>query len=434
MLRRLHNANRMPGAPRPPRRAAPWGSAAAAALALALLTPVMGILSGCEKAPAPPVWDNPFDPLGPEDGDPLHLRATSSDGTITLVWKQPQDLGIVEYAISRAEAVDGDWSNVALVAQSTAAENIHLVSNPTPTQVHWFRVQALDGDGNASAVAYATPAAVLLGPRVIINDGATTVASRFVTLKVVVSRGTTLLVAHGPGYANQSTHAAAAPGDTAVIALDAGTAAQGDSVRVRVVATDGDYTSLATVTKRRIDFSPDFGLQGGGTVVGSYTVALAVPPAGVAQMRFAADEAGLAAATWVPGAAAHSQLLWDEASPPQEVWGEFTGDFGISHTAHITVTQDQLDAAAFRLAVPEDRLVTTVDVQGVLTGRATQVRWSESLDLSAVPWVAHADTIDITLSPSAGRKTIYLQMRNDWATSAVLTDYVDLVVTGAAPE
>ncbi len=400
------------------------GLAAAALILAAAAGP-----GGCERAPEPPVWDNPFDPAGTLGGDPLRLVATAGAGTITLTWKQPQGLGIVEYAISRADAQGGPWSSLALVEHTTALDNVFLVNNPTPTQPHWFRVQALDARGNASAVDYATPAGVDLGPRVLLNDGAATVASRFVTMKVVVSRGTSLLVALGPDFATETAYPAAAPGDTAAIALTAPLAAQGDSVRVRVRVTDGAFTSAFTRARTRIDFSPEFTLQGGGTLAASRTVTLAVPAAGVVQMRFAPSEAALAGAGWLPGAATHTEQLLGPQTDAQEIWGEFAGDFGFSHTAHITVAPDTLAAAAFRLDLPENHVTTTAEVRGILTGKATLVRWSESPDLAAAPWVAHQDTLAITLSPGAGRKTIYLQMRNDWRDSPVLTDYADLVQT-----
>ena len=422
MSRRHQQADRSPR-----RRAAALlrlALAATALLAGATLGP-----AGCEQAPEPPVWDNPFDPDGPDGGDPLGLVASVGAGSITLAWNQPQGMGITQYAIGRSDDVAGPWTSLALVDHTTAAGNVHVVAEPTPTQAHWYRIQALDADGNASLVDYATPVRADLGPRVLLNDGAATLASRFVTMKVVVSRGTTLRVALGPDFATETEYPAAAAGDTAVIALAAPPAAQGDSVRVRVVATDGAFTSATTRARTRIDFSPEFALEGGGTLVGSRSVALAIPATGVEQMRFATTQDGLAAAAWVPGAATHVQELLGAAETPQEVWGEFAGDFGFPHVTHITVTPDTLATAGFHLALPEDHITTTREVQAILTGEATLVRWSESPDLAAAPWVAHQDTLDITLSPGAGQKTIYLQMRNDWRDSPILTDHAILVVT-----
>ncbi len=400
-----------------------------AALAVAAL--LVGGLSGCGRAPTPPTWDNPFDPLGPEGGDPLHLTVLPVGSTINLTWNQPQGMGIAEYAISHAVHPDSTWSSVTRVAHTTGVNNFFPYADATPTQWHWFRIQALKEDGTASLVSYATAAGTLLGPTVILNHGGTTVASRHLTVKVVVTRGTSLRVALGPAFATETTIAAAAPGDTATFALDAPTAAQGDTIKVRVRSVDGAYNSAATITRAKVDFAPHFTLAGGGTTVGSRTVSLAVPATGVDQMRFSATEAGLAAASWTAGAAAHTELLLGAATTAQAVWGEFAGDFGFHSTYHITVTPDLLTGASFHLVVPQDRLVTTPNLRGALVGKATLVRWSESADLSAAAWQAHADTLDITLSAGAGLKTIYLQMRNDWADSPVLTDYATLVLTGA---
>lgn len=399
---------------------------ALAALALALAA----CLGGCERAPDPPAWNNPFDPSGPDGGDPLQLRATAGNGLISLTWTQPQGMGIAQYAISRAVHPDSAFTSLALVDQTTALDNVYLWTDPAPTRSHWFRVQALDADGNASLASYAQLAGLTLGPRVILNHGAATLASRFVTAKVVVSRGTTLRVALGPAYTSETTYPAAAAGDTAFLALDAGTAAQGDTVRVRVIATDGTWNSAPTIARARVDFSPDFTLAGGGTAVASRTVTLSVPPEGVTQMRFAPSEAELAGAAWLPGAATRTAQLLSASTGTQEIWGEFTGDFGLSSLSHLTVTPDLLTTAAFHLALPEDHLTDTVAVRAVLTGKASLVRWSETPDLAAAPWQAHRDTLDLELSPAAGLKTIYLQLRNDWADSPVLTDYAVLVSRG----
>lgn len=422
----LASARRAPGSRRARLAIATLATALLAAAALAGLAG----LAGCERAPAAPTWDNPFDPAGPDDGDPLGLRAIVGSGSITLSWLQPQGLGIAEYAISHATSADGPWSGLALVTHTSALDNIYLFADPEPTGPHWFRIQAINASGQASLADYATPVGADLGPRVILADGASTVASRFVTMKVIVSRGTTLRVALGPTYATEVEYPAAAPGDTAVIALAAPAAAQGDSVRVRVIATDGAFTSAPTLARARIDFSPEFALQGGGTTVASRTVTLAVPATGVTQMRFAGAQAGLAGAAWVPGAATHTQELLGPQATAQEIWAEFAGDFGFSHVAHITVTPDLLAGATFRLAVPEDRVTAESTVRGILGGKATLVRWSESPDLAAAAWVAHQDTLDIALSPAAGLKTIYLQMRNDWSDSPVLTDWAVLVARG----
>ncbi len=400
--------------------------AALAALTLALAA----TLGGCERAPAPPTWDNPFDPEGPDGGDPLQLRATAGDGAITLTWAQPQGMGIAQYALSHAVHPDSVFSSLIIVDQTANATNAHVWSDPAPTQSHWFRIQAIDGDGFASLESYAQLAGTTLGPRVILNRGASTVASRSVKVRVVVSRGTSLRVAQGPTYASETVHTAAAAGDTAVLDLDVGAATQGDTVKVRVIATDGTWTSAPTFARARVDFSPDLALAGGGTAVASRTVTLAVPAAGVTQMRFATSEAGLASAAWVPGAASHTEELLSPSTGTQSIWGEFAGDFGYNSVSRLDVTPDMLTAATFRLAVPEDHVVDTVAVRAVLTGKAALVRWAEGPDLASAPWQAHRDTLDLELSSGAGLKTVYLQMRNDWADSPVLTDYAVLVSRG----
>ena len=66
------------------------------ALVLALGVPALfSLLPGCESTPAEPEYNNPFDPEGPDAGDPLKLTAIAQDdATIDLRWNQPQNLGI----------------------------------------------------------------------------------------------------------------------------------------------------------------------------------------------------------------------------------------------------------------------------------------------------------------------------------------------------
>lgn len=127
-------------------------------------SPLSG-LTGCERAPEPPVWDNPFDPTGPEDGDPLNLRVMMNSGQVTLAWAQPQGMGIVQYAISHSEQPDTGWSSLALVDATSSPEYLYPVTAPTPTQTDWYRVQAVGADGLASLVDYATPADPARAPR-----------------------------------------------------------------------------------------------------------------------------------------------------------------------------------------------------------------------------------------------------------------------------
>ena len=60
-------------------------------------------------------------------------------------------------------------------------------------------------------------------------------------------------------------------------------------------------------------------------------------------------------------------------------------------------------------------------MRGASRAVATEMRYAESADLSAAPWIAYADTVQITLSPTEGHKVIYVQYRNDWAPSRALS-------------
>ncbi len=140
-------------------------------------------------------------------------------------------------------------------------------------------------------------------------------------------------------------------------------------------------------------------------------------------MRFANTEDGLEDQAWQPGAATQNYALANTANP-QEVWGEFLGDFGFYSTVSLTVIPDLLTDAAFFLDLPEDHVTDQSTVTVVSDAVATYMRFSESPIFTSVLWLPYSDTNHVTLSPDPGQKVVYAQFRNDWVESAILTDYV----------
>ena len=90
-----------------------------AALLLAFLPTLPFILGGCESKPAEPVFDNIFDPEGPELGDPLNVRASLGDTSITVSWDQPQSFGIAFYEISHSNSYGSGYEFFEIVPHTT---------------------------------------------------------------------------------------------------------------------------------------------------------------------------------------------------------------------------------------------------------------------------------------------------------------------------
>jgi hypothetical protein len=411
-------------------RPVPRAAVPALLLVLALLLSLA--LAACEHSSEIPSYDNPFDPDAPTGGDALALSARVSGGDISLTWQQPQGYGIVEYVIQHSYDPDSGYDDPILVEHTAAATNVYLYTNAEPTTSHWFRIQAVTADGDFTLVSYTQPAGATPGPRVILGSGSGRTATRYVQARVAVTQGATLSVRLSPDFDQETLHPAAAEGDTATFTIDLGEAAQDSSFTVRVISFADGYTSPATDTAVKVDFTPDVTLQGGGTKVGARTPTLVVPVTGVTAMRFALTAEDLAAAAWEAPAPLYSGIQLTTATTAQDVWYEFEGDLGfVSPAARLTLTPDLLGSAAFRLVLPQDHVTDESVVEAVFTGaRATLMRVALDADLAAAPWQAFEDTFTIDLGPEAGQKTLYAQARNEWADSAVLTDYAIHVAQG----
>lgn len=398
-----------------------------AALLFAALTgaAALALLGGCENTPAEPVFDNIFDPAGPGDGDPLNLFASLGDTAIILNWVQPQGYGISYYEISHSLNPFDTYQIVGTVEQSTSGAGLFLYPRPTPTATHYFKIQAFDADGRYTQISDQAPAVRSTPPRVTIGSGSGKTASRFITLNVLVSAGDSLRISNHRDFSDEVRVAVDEAGVVQAIPWLLPMAARNDTtLTVRVLAFPWTGAADTAAVGVKVDFTPDFTVAGSPATVASRAVTLNITPStGLIFMRFAVPGESLEDQPWVHGADDHALTLADDANP-QTVLGEFLGDFGFSYSASLTVTPDLLTGASFSLDLPENRVTLLPAVTVLPDAAATRMRFSESLDFGGAPWVDYAATAQVTLSPTAGRKIIYGQFGNDWAESAVLSDFV----------
>lgn len=401
-------------------------TAALIALAVAALS-----LGGCQRAPEGPEFQNPFDPLGPGGGDPLHVTAAVSDTMILVLWDQPQGLGITSYDINHSTSYGTGYEYVATVAHTTNSSNRYLFANPAPTSNHYFRIQAFTEAGDFTIISYQEPGAAVTPPRLrLLGDGRpNATALRYVEVEVTVSSEVRLLIADNPAMLDAQEWPVPQPGQPQAIPWDLGpAAANGDTSWVYVVAYEADDgASLQGVLHAVVDFSPDFTVAGVPATVATRSVDLAVATAGVAQMRFAADVESLPAAPWVAAAETYAGYMLEDSAAPQTIYGEFAGDFGFTAVTQYEVTPDLLQDAAFFLALPADHVTGESTVTGVSDAVAVWMRFSTRPDFTDAPWLAYADTALIDLGPGEGQIVVYAQYRNDFTDSAILNDYAVLV-------
>lgn len=403
------------------------------ALALAVALPAgLAHLSGCEDSPDAPVYDNPFDPNGPLDGDALQITATRGFNVITVEWEHYSGRNISVYAVDHHTDLETEWTALAdTVLEDDDMETVryyHVL--PDPNRTHYYLVQGLTEDGDYTISGYTTPASSTTPPAVFTDAPQGGAASRYLNLKIITGEGDSIRVADNPAFTGALTLAAAAPGDTAYATWDFGPRADGDTLDTYVQSyTSGSYASLVNSSRLLVNFEPDFEVVGGVLSGIAYKVPavvndLRVEDLGVEQMRFASTEENLPSATWVPGDSIYAGYTLDTVTDDQYVWGEFQGDFGFNYTGSIRVRADMLEDATFTLELPQNLVTTHTRVGVECDAAARRMRFSDDPDFTDLdpPWrpYAAADSVDFT--GIAGPLKIYGQFSNDWTDSPVLDD------------
>ena len=383
------------------------------------ITVGFGLLPGCESKPAAPDYNNVFD-----GEDPLNPMAVIGDSTITLSWTQPQGYNIAEYILSHS--FDGfEYTNFDTVEHTTTDVGVGFYSNAAPTTLHWFQVVAMNEQGERSLTSEQIAATVMMPPQVMFDTGDRELTTRFSHLTITVENGDSLAVADNPQFTDMQTYAVIQPGEAQVVEWTLDPAPNGHKYFVYVASFTADAWSPTRVDSAEVSFEPTFRAAGGSATVATQIIDLIVADRGVDSMRFAPSEAELVDKPWTPGADLFEGYELADSANPQEIYGEFAGDFGFSIVNDYTARPDPLLDVEFRLAVPQDHVSDQSTVIGICDATASLVRYAEGLDFSAAPWLAYSDTLLIELSPEPGRKVIYVQYRNDWNDSAVLNDYVD---------
>jgi hypothetical protein len=219
----------------------------------------------------------------------------------------------------------------------------------------------------------------------------------------------------------------ARPGETDSVAWDFGPA-EGNfvdfSVWLRVYT--GPVVSPIAHDSVRTSFNPDLQLEGEPETVATRRQTVVVGNgAGVTLMRFALSAAELPSAGWlvpdsiVSGSAYFTGDLLGPDSTAQTLHGEFMCDFGYTDADSLLCVPDSLEDAHFTIA-GGDTITGDITVQLISSAVATEMRFSESPDLTGVPWQAYRDTVSFGLSSGGGHKVVYGAFRNDWFNAVAL--------------
>ncbi len=393
------------------------------ALALALIAAGALWIAGCESKPAEPVFENPFDADGPLAGTPMDIQATRGDSLYTVTWQQLPGYGISAYDVIVSTEYDSGyefWQSFAPTTQPRAFAQFPIEDHD---QAYYFGVTAFTNSGDFSLTNYQDPDAVVT-PQVVAGAGNKLTASRYLTLNISVTRGDELLVANNRNFIGAVTAPVAELYAVQQVVLDLGTAtADHDTLRYYVQATSSGWESPVVEGWVRTLFGPEFSVENSSTTVATRNVILTVPPEGVQQARFAATAEDLETEAWSDFSGDPTYELEDTLLD-QTIYGQFRGDLGYdSPVLQATVSGDLMTDATCTADV--DGATADPVVRMLCDAVATQVRIGEADSFAGAAWHAYADTVYTTLSAGSGRKTLYIQFRNEFTDSPLLTEVVD---------
>ncbi len=416
-------------------------------LALLLGALIFGLAQGCSKNPAAPEYANPFDPHGSAGSDPFALRAVFQGSTVVVTWKQLKNYDIVSYRVFRSlDAVHFD--NLGQVAATQAATFSYTDSLPVGARTNYYKVQAFNSDELFTYLSNVVAASIPVPPVVVVGTGVLSVSRRFQTLKVRGAGFDSVKVSREAAFPDSSTVTRALGDSSTTVVVDdwdlGHATANGAVLHVYATAfstfeSGGQPQTISSDTANvplTVQFKPSVRQVGGGTTVADRSIALAVgnEARGVTRMRFAPTRSALADSAWLPPSATYGGYVLRDDPTTQAVFAEYGSQFdpAFTYVDSVRISPDQLTSASFTLDVPANHVVG----QGFLTvfshAVATQMRLATDPAFTAAPWMAYQDTATVTLDTTPGFHVVYVQYRNYWNESAVLTDQVTVTSADVA--
>lgn len=406
----------------------------------------LAALASCSEKPLEPRYENVFDLLGPDGGDPFEIAATLERDGVHVSFRQVQPgevtAAIQSYGIYRLER--GTYSDLDAADPDSAIRLTYVDADYLPNAENTYKVQVRTAENAASSLDPIQPAGVATPPRIETASGLPDrTPTRYLQLRVESLPSETLEVASSRGFedalAVDLDETTSLGVHFATLPWDLGPALQNDIIKVVYVRPQNRPEASKTDSLRlAVDFRPAV-TPPGGTSVSDTTVVLEITPTlGITRMRFADTQEQLALAAWDSAEAGSDtitvtyQLSAQNTTP--KVFAELDGDFGFSDTTRVDFQAQAVGEAVFALdggaeftAHPERRVTVESSVED-----ATQMRFSESLDFSQVEWIDYQEDWEFQLSEGLGEKTVYGWYRNPFdLTGQVASQRITLV--GEAP-
>lgn len=398
-----------------------------AAIGLLLLAAGSAGLLGCESKPAEPVYDNVFDPDGPWSGDPLQIACTATDTFISVTWNQPQGYGIATYAVNVSDQSGSGYELIEEVAATSTTRRTYPYYPVDPTRNYWFKVTAFNEDGEYLLGSLQSPSLASTGPLVQLGDGSHATATRFLDILVTVTAGDSIRIADNSSFSGARTFAVPDGFATLATNWDLGDADSSSAYWWFSVQSFGsDFVSAVRRDSIGVEFAPELVFDDDAPTTATRTIALEASTNGVEQLRLAASAEDLETAAWLDYTPANSTWTLEDDLSDQTVHAQFRSDFGLdSEPVVLTIAGDPLTDVS--VAVDLDGATADPLVDLLCSAVATQVRVGEGTTFATAPWRAYADTVSYTVTAGSGRKTLYVQYRNDFTDSEILTAALDYV-------
>jgi hypothetical protein len=399
-----------------------------ACLLVLIIPPI--IMTGCGNRPDQPEFDNLFDPLGPDGGDPFQIEAVRKGNTVEVSWNRPRHPDIVAFVVTHSP--DGSsFTPVSsdLVPGSEERETF-IHETPIPNAINYYKVRAKNSTGQTSSVSRVVAASTQAGPYLEIAGGAATTPTRQVDLSISTWVGQWLEIADNPSFADPVRLAALAGDTTQIVPWDLGPVA-GNTTRIFVylrVENEAVY-SLTAKDSILVSFEPTIRVAGNPATVADRVIDLEIAGTFGDSMRFASDQADLASIPYQAGDSLYAGYVLADNINPQTIYGEFLSDFGFSVVKTKQVRPDNLSVASFAIESLDGDPATTPSrtVRLINKAVALEMRCAENPSFIGVPWADYADTTTKELSESEGVKVLYAQYRNHWTDSSILSDAITLV-------
>lgn len=377
---------------------------------LAALAVAMAL--ACTRRPDERAFDNPFDAGG--SGTPFRIEARITGAVVLVSWRPPAVPGITRYEVLRSLSATAGFTGVGNVTD-TRTQYVFQDTSYARNRTNYYKVRVYRGSEHSDDSQVAA-AGVVAPPQVSILED--TLYVRSATVRVRTTGGDSVEIAAGSSFAASVFFPLTGTTLTTHFTVPAATA-PGARRQAYARVWAGGAPGVTGADSAVVGFDWRVALRD-TAVMDSVVVVRGRGPA--VAMRAATSAAGLATAPWIPGTPGPGFPAVDDtidvavALPPglqpSRVYSESRSDFDFTRIDSLAVVPRVVGASTIRLnggaPVTSDPVITVT----ATAPYATEMRFSESVDFTGVPWQPFATTSQFQLSPTPGAKTVYAVFRN----------------------